>query len=114
MLIEQSDAPIIIADGVRWESDFEGLKSLENPSTKCLMVYVTASPEKRFERLKARRQRAGEKDLAWEEFEKQDNAINESSIPELGAQADFHVNNNGTEEDLQKQVLDFCEHSIHT
>lgn len=113
LLIERSDAPIVVADGVRWESDFKGLKSLENLSTKCVMIYVTASPEKRFERLKARRQRAGEKDLMWKMFLEQDNAVNERLIPELGKQAGVHhIDNNGTEEDLRKQVHDFCEQHI--
>jgi len=112
LLIERSDAPIVVADGVRWESDFEGLKSLEGPSIKCVMVYVVADPKKRFERLRARRERAGEKDLTWEMFLEQDNAENERFIPRLGKQADFPIDNNGTKEDLRRQVDDFCERFI--
>ena len=73
------------------------------------MVYVTADPQIRFGRLRARSQRAGEKDMSKEDFLRQENALTESFIEELGKQADFPIDNNGTLEDLKRQVNDLCE-----
>ena len=115
LLIQNSSAFIDIVDGVRWKSDFDGVRSLESsfahegPFTKCVMVYVTADPQIRFGRLRARSQRAGEKDMSKEDFLRQENALTESFIEELGKQADFPIDNNGTLEDLKRQVNDLCE-----
>ena len=108
LLIKNSTAPIDIVDGVRWESDFKGLKSLASHSIKVMIIYVIAYPEIRWGRVRKRKQRAGEAKLSWEEFLRQDNAPNERFIEKLGAQADFHIDNNNSREKLRKQVLDLC------
>ena len=112
LLIKNSSARINIVDGVRWQSDFDGIKALADENTKPLMVYVHTDQERRFERGKNRQQRAGEREMTWEDFLKQDEALNERFVEEFGEKADFKIDNN--EEDpelknLKKQVDDFCE-----
>src|SRR3989338_1206827 len=102
-LIKNSASPIDVVDGVRWESDFVGIRSLESLEIQPFMIYVSARPEIRFKRLKARRQRKGEDGLTWEQFLEQDNALNEIFVEGLGARADIEIFNDGDLEYLKKQ-----------
>ncbi|MBI2108934.1 MAG: hypothetical protein HYT93_01980 [Parcubacteria group bacterium] len=80
-------------------------------SVRCFMVFVDVSPKERFERIKERKQRAGEGDLTWEEFLKQDSAPNEQHIPELAKKADFTIDNEERDpqlKNLRAQVDEFC------
>jgi dephospho-CoA kinase len=65
---------------------------------------VTADTRLRYERTKARKQNAGEDQATFQEFLEEEAKLTEISIHEIGKQADFKLNNNGTSEDLIKQV----------
>lgn len=103
--IEESSSDILLIDGVRWDSDEKLIRSFKNS----LLVYVTAPPRLRFQRLKARREKAGEDVLTWEQFLVEDSAPNEVQIPHIGKRANFVITNTSSEEILNNYVLKLME-----
>lgn len=103
---QKTDMSVLICDGVRREADLAALKRFEKDGAfKCLMIYIHADPHARYDRQKRRKQRAGEAELAWEEFLKQDNAPTEQEIEELGKKEGvFRIDNNGSLEALREQI----------
>ncbi|MEK7630379.1 MAG: AAA family ATPase [Patescibacteria group bacterium] len=98
--ITNDPSDIIILDGIRWWPDVEMLRSFPNN----FLLYIVAVPEKRFERLKERKEKAEEASMTWEQFLKEDNAENERFIEEIGKTADPLLNNNGTYIQLKSQI----------
>ena len=97
---------IVIADGVRWKTDEDLLRSF--PSN--LLVYVTASPKTRFRRLRGRNEKKGEGELTWTQFMRESSAPNEVLIPEIGSRADFVIYNEEDGSDvLTRSVTTFIE-----
>lgn len=92
---------IIVVDGMRWMADLEMIKSLNGK-----IVYITADPKIRYERTKARGEKAGENQTTFEEFMKQESAPTEIDIPKIAAQADFKIDNNGSVEELKQRLQD--------
>jgi dephospho-CoA kinase len=93
---------IAIADGMRWPSDEKMLRTI--PSN--LILYVTAEPRLRYERLKGR-QGVGEKEKTWEQFLREEKAATEAYIPDFGSRADRKIENNGTQKELETYVREF-------
>lgn len=98
-----TDADIVVIDGVRWETDVELLRSF--PVN--ILVCVERDAKKRFDNLKKRDAKVGEGEMAWEQFMREEQAPNEVKIPEIGAQADFRIDNNGTLDAFGRQVDSF-------
>jgi dephospho-CoA kinase len=99
----KSPADIVVLDGVRWESDLAMLRSFPNN----MLVYIYANPRIRFERLLVRNEKIGEGAMSWEQFTREENALNETSIPEIGKQADVTIINNGSFSELSTAVDTF-------
>ncbi|MDO8503419.1 MAG: hypothetical protein Q7S60_01890 [bacterium] len=97
------ESDIIIFDGIRWQGNIDGLRQLPNN----VLVYVTADPEIRYQRAKARKEKVGEGSLTFEEFMKEEQLKTELLIPQIGRTADFTIKNNGTLEEFKNQVKDF-------
>lgn len=98
-------ADIVILDGVRWKTD----EMLVRSFPRNYLLHITADPDLRFKRLKKRDEKKGEaKTLA--QFMKSEKAKNELSIPQIGKRADLKIVNNGTFEDLKKEVENFYNH----
>ena len=104
-LMHASTAQVVIYNGVRWMSDVEMIKSFDHH----LLVYVTADPELRFERLRARNEKPGEEGMSYEQFLQEELAPTEKEIPKIGMTADFSMENNGTKEAFSGQVRSFCD-----
>jgi dephospho-CoA kinase len=66
-------------------------------------VYLTADPRKRWERVCIRKEKSDD-DVPFEKFLELGKAEAEQQIPIIGAQADFKITNNGTKEDLYKEI----------
>jgi len=103
--IQSTEAEIIILDGIRWKPDVELLKKFPNH----LLIYITADPKLRFERLKQRGEKDGEADMSYEQFLEEEKAPNELLIPEIGSEADYKIQNNTSLDVLKKSAQDFCE-----
>lgn len=77
---------LLFLDGVRWPTDEVAVRSF--PSN--LIIYVTAPQDVRFKRLTGRKEKAGEGSMSWEQFLKEDAALNEQFTKDIGSRAD-HV-----------------------
>jgi hypothetical protein len=80
---------VSIASGIRRWSDVEDLRAL--PQFK--LIYVTASPETRYDRVRDRGEKAEERDLPWEQFLASQSLSTEVDIPSIGAAADYTIVN---------------------
>lgn len=98
--ISQSEADIVIFDGVRWNSDVELIRTFPNN----YLVYVTADPKIRYQRTKLRKEKAGEDQATFEQFLEEETAETERYIPIIGATADFKIINNGSLDEFKNQV----------
>ena len=98
--IQNGKADVVILEGIRWATDVKMLKKFENS----ILVYVTADPKTRFERMRKRKEKVGEKDLTFERFKHEEKAKTETDIPKLGKKADFLIENNGTFEEFREKV----------
>ncbi len=101
--IEKQQCVKAIIDSIRNPAEIELLKSLPG----FFLISVTASPEKRFERIKKRNRESDS--VTWEEFIETDKKHSEED--EKGQQekkcmamADYTLLNNGTKEDLRENL----------
>lgn len=106
--IQETNADIIILDGIRWEPDVKLLK--EFPYHK--LIYITADPKLRFKRLKTRGEKTGEAEMTLEQFLKEEKAPNELLIPEIGAKADIKITNNASIEDFKAEIEKFVKEGL--
>lgn len=101
---------IIIFDGIRWKSDVVMLRTF----SQSLLVYITAGTKIRFERLVVRKEKEGEGAMTFEQFLREEKAQTEVFIPEIGAEADYKIVNNGSLEELKKTVDQFRKKFLKT
>lgn len=90
----------VIAEGVRREADIIYLKELKGFH----LISIEADIKIRYERLKNRAQNTDDDGKTFEEFLKDHEKETELLIPSLMAKAEFKIDNNGTEEELEKQI----------
>jgi dephospho-CoA kinase len=93
--IEKMNTSFLVVDGGRWLTDEAMLRKLG-----AVFVFVRCPAELRYQRLKARKEKAGEEFMSWEDFQRQDNAENERYILDIGGRADFEIDNSTGEEEL--------------
>lgn len=98
--IEKVDNKVNVIDGIRYWEEYHILKNLPGFN----LVYVTASIENRYERVKSRHEKIGETNLTFADFQKQETAQTEIIIKDLAKDANFIINNNSTVEDLYSQI----------
>jgi dephospho-CoA kinase len=106
--IRKRPEELVVLDGVRWLTDEQLLRSFPH----ALIVYVTAPIQTRFERTRARKEKAGESNTTWELFVEQEHAHNEIFISDIGSRADVKLVNNGTFEELKENVRTIFEEKI--
>lgn len=103
--IIQAQELIVAFDGIRWLSDLEMLRSLENSK----LVYITADARVRWERTVSRGEKADENKATFEQFLAEEVSETERYIPIIGQQADVKIENNGSWKDFKDAVNAFCE-----
>lgn len=102
--IKDDDSDVTILDGVRWLGDEKMIRSLNDEGIKTIIIYISASPEIRYARLKERN-RAGESTTTWEDFVRQGKALNEIDIPDIGSRAEILLHNDYTDvNDFRKDI----------
>ncbi len=99
---EKSQSELVIVDGVRRLPDIIQMEASE----QFYFIYVEASPEKRYERLIMRHNNTDDAGKTMAQFEKDALLEAESQIRDLKEHADFVINNDGTLEELQRQIDD--------
>jgi len=68
------------------------------------IIYITAPVEVRFARYQIRDEKTDDALLNFQQFLEQEKGPTEANIPELGAKADFKIENTGSLEELYKKV----------
>lgn len=97
----RNDAHEVIAvDGVRRPADIKYLKEI--PGFK--LIYIETSIENRLERIKKRGENPDDATKTLEQFKKDQEGEADAQIRSMKEHADFVVDNNGTLEDLYKQI----------
>lgn len=100
--IEGNGSDVIVADGIRMHGDVEPFRKKYGKNFH--LIYVTADLKLRYERTKKRKEKAGEDKTTLEQFIAEEGKLTEVSIHEVGATADFIVNNNKGVKELYGQV----------
>lgn len=103
--IGTSDAPLIIIDGVRRDSDIKYLKNL--PGFR--LVYIDAELPIRYARVIARGENNSDTTKTFDKFLQESQAETETRIRGLKDIADIVIENNGTLEAFEEQ----CENLIN-
>ena len=98
--VKKSKSEVVALDGVRRVEDIRYLK--ENPDFK--LVFVETDIETRHKRMMKRGENKGDNKKTFEDFKKDHAMDADSRIKNLKNIADGVVDNNGTLEDLHKQV----------
>lgn len=106
--MRQSKASVVIWNGVRWASDVEVIRSFEHH----LLLYLTAEPELRYQRLNGRGEKVDEVGMSYDQFLQEEQAPTEREIPKIGATADLTFHNNGSLDAFMGQVKSFCDQHI--
>ncbi|MFA7252721.1 MAG: AAA family ATPase [Candidatus Paceibacterota bacterium] len=106
--IEKSDKQIFILPNIRRESDYAHLSS--NPGF--LLVGINTDAKIRYERLVKRSQNEDDKNKTWEQFQKDALLSTEVTIAPLIEKSKFQLDNNGSLEDLYKQVDDLLSNKL--
>ncbi len=93
---------LITVDGVRRLPDLTYLKQLPG----FYLVSIAADPLVRYQRLVRRGENSDDTSKTFEQFQIDSQAEAERQIQEAAATAQFHINNNGTLQELYKQLDD--------
>lgn len=96
----RSEADLVLVDGIRRLGDLTAFRPMPNFT----LIAVNADPKLRFERMKKRGEKAGESDMSWEQFEAEEKAPTEVTIPESMTYANHVIMNDGTKEDLEARI----------
>ncbi|HLD60904.1 MAG TPA: AAA family ATPase [Patescibacteria group bacterium] len=97
---EAAEQPFIITEGIRRPSDITYLQELPGFH----LIALNADERIRYERLIARRENTDDPNKSWTEFKTEGQQESEQKIKEVAAAAEFVVDNNGTIEQLYKQI----------
>lgn len=100
--IHEASGPIVAITNVRRHVDVELLKKFQ----RFYLVYVEADPETRFQRYLMRNQSPGDRDMAFEEFQKNDTSESEAQIEGLKEKAHLVIKNNESIEKLYQTLKD--------
>jgi len=96
--IESIREGIIILNGVRMWEEYEMIRSL-----KGRMIYITASPKIRWQRLQTRKEKKDDK-ISYKKFLKLEKAETEILISKIGRKADFKIENNKTRKEFYQKI----------
>jgi dephospho-CoA kinase len=100
-----SGAPIVVLNGIRMQDEIADVKSYG-----ATVVYVTAPEEIRYQRFLQRREKADDGRQTLAEFRIKQLKATETSVPSVGTQADYHINNIGSLETLHQAVDEIIAH----
>ncbi|MFA6306340.1 MAG: AAA family ATPase [Patescibacteria group bacterium] len=91
---------IVAVDGVRRLVDIKYLAEMGNFK----LVRIAADPKIRYQRIVLRKENPDDADKTFEQFLEDHNKEADAEIPMVMAKADLEINNNGSLEDLYKQI----------
>lgn len=89
---------IIILNGVRMPQEVKMIKEIGGK-----IIYITADSRTRWERVTKRGEKKDDS-VSYEKFLEMEKAKSEVNIPDLGREADFRIENNGSVDNLYKKI----------
>lgn len=98
--VKKDEQEIVVVDGVRRLADIVYLKKL--PGFK--LIFIDAEMEKRYQRIILRKENVDDEKKTFEQFKKDHELETELQIAGLIKVADIVIDNNGSFEDLYKQI----------
>ena len=98
--VNRDSSSLVAVDGIRRPSDIVYLKEIPGFH----LIYITADPKLRWERLVKRNENPGDTEKTFEQFSKDEQAEADILIKELGHTAEFKIDNNGNFENLYEQI----------
>ncbi|MFA5154996.1 MAG: hypothetical protein WC453_01035 [Patescibacteria group bacterium] len=99
--IDRNRDELIVIDGVR---RLEDVANLTKKFSGLYIVSIDADAKIRYNRVIARNENIGDKDKTFEQFLQEGQAEAEREIMTVMASSDFRVDNNGTLEELYRQL----------
>lgn len=93
---------LVIIDGIRRPEDIVALE----PLPEFHLLAIDADAKLRFERMKNRGEKSGESNMSWEQFQSEEQAPTEVTIPQVIARASETIINDGTREELEAKIHD--------
>lgn len=103
--VENDTKDLVIVDGIRRPTDITYLRQIPGFH----LVYITADPKLRWERLVRRNENPGDDTKTFEEFLKDEQAEADQLIKELGKQAEFTIVNDDSIKELYQKVENILE-----
>ena len=91
---------MVVADGIRRLPDIEHLSQIPG----FVLISIDADPKIRYERMVKRNENEGDAKKTFEDFLADHQRETELTIPEVMSAARYHVNNDGTLEELYAQI----------
>lgn len=105
--VENDPHDLIVIDGIRRVSDVTHLRALPG----FVLVKIVTDPEIRYARLVARGEKVDDRTKTYEAFLADHQLPTELSILEIMNQADLTIDNNGSQEELFRQLDKIVENS---
>lgn len=99
-VIAESHEPIALFDGMRIKAQLDHFRKFPN----FRLVFIDARQETRYQRYITRNENPGDAEMSYADFLKRDNLEPEQQIESLRQFADFVIDNNGTQEQLDAQI----------
>jgi len=98
--VKKEQGEIIVIDGIRRLADIKYLKKI----SQFKLAYLEADMQKCYERITKRGENADDAKKTFDDFRKVHEDESELQIKDLKNRADFLIDNNGSYEELYKQV----------
>ncbi len=103
---ERSDpGGLYVIEGIRWPETHARLRALSNYR----LLHVTAPQPLRYERVRNRGEKEGEAGMSWERFRQEEQMASEIELASFLSDADFRIENDGSENDLYAAVDNYLE-----
>jgi dephospho-CoA kinase len=96
----RSEADLVLVDGIRRLGDLAAFRPMPNFT----LIGVNADAKLRYERMKKRGEKATETNMTWEQFEQEEKAPTEVTIPETMTYANETILNDGTRDELDAKI----------
>jgi dephospho-CoA kinase len=98
--IQKTDHELVIIDGIRYWDEVKIFR--KHPSFH--LIAISADTKTRFDRIKNRGEKAGEREMSYEQFLEEEHKPTEVSILDIAETADFQIDNNHPMTDLEQHA----------
>ncbi len=108
--VQNDKNEIVAVEGIRRPTDITYLQELDGFH----LIYITADPKIRWQRMVLRKENADDADKTFEQFLKDEQAEADMLIKDLGSQAEFTLTNNGDIDEFyagMEEILNKIKHA---